>query len=486
MKTPTTASFSGPELCKLDATEVVALLRKKEISAEEVLAASLQRIEQVEVDVNCMPTVCEDRARLSLQDLATYERQSGDHPGWLAGLPIGIKDLSKVAGVRTTFGSMGYSDFIPDESEPPVLLLEERGGVIVGKTNTPEFGAGGNTFNEVFGYTRNPWDTRKNAGGSSGGAAVSVATGEVWLSSGSDLAGSLRTPAAYCGVVGLRPSPGRIRGNANGMGFQYEAVLGPMARNVTDCALFLDAMSGFSPMYPISIEAPVQPYSEAVKSPWEKVRVGWAPTLNGFGELETEIREVLEDALKTFERSGATVEEACPDLATLEETYRTLRGVFYAASYASLSEEKKKHFKPTLRENLKFGMELDSKSIFSSCVARTKIFTNVMTFLQRFDVLACPVVGLRAQDVEIEYPNSVNGKPVKNYLDWLNFTFLSTTVGLPSISLPAGFTQDGMPVGIQLIGPNRGEDKLLRVARSMELALGLSSLPIDPKVRHRS
>ncbi len=472
--------FTGPEVCRLEAHEAVALLKKGELSPEELLEASLNRVSQVEEAVNAMPTVCAERARSSLEDLQGRKTANGGEPGWLGGLPIGIKDLTPVAGVRTTFGTPAMADYIPETSDPLVDRLEARGGVVVGKTNTPEFGAGGNTFNAVFGKTRNPWNTRMNAGGSSGGAAVSLASGEVWLSHGSDLAGSLRTPAAYCGVVGLRPSPGRVGGPVE-LGFHTEGVQGPMARSITDCALFLDAMSGFDPMSPISIEAPATPYLAALESPFEGTRVAWTPDLNGFAAIEGEIRDVLESALGRFEGAGATVEETCPDLPNLEKTYRVLRAMLWASGPGRLPEEVQRHYKATLRDNIQYGRDLSIDDVYDAQRDRTVLFHNVQRLLERFDVLAMPVVGLRSQPVENEYPTEIDGKPVGDYLDWLKFSFLSTTTSLPALAMPAGFTDDGMPVGIQLIGPNRGEAKLLRVGRALEQALGLPRGPIDPR-----
>ncbi|MGB0505952.1 MAG: amidase, partial [Pikeienuella sp.] len=234
MTKPPHHSFTGPELCALEAHEVVTLLRNKEIEPKDLLDAAFDRLETVEPAINAMPTLCKDRAYAAAK---TLDQTEANHAGWLAGLPIGIKDLTPVAGVRTTFGTKGLSDFVPEENEPLVDQLENRGAIVVGKTNTPEFGAGGNTFNDVFGITRNPWDTTLNAAGSSGGAAASLATGEVWLSHGSDHGGSLRTPAAFCGVVGLRPSPGMFGGGGLQNGFMIEGAQGPMARSVRDCAL---------------------------------------------------------------------------------------------------------------------------------------------------------------------------------------------------------------------------------------------------------
>ena len=244
--------FTGPELCRKEAHEVVSLLKSGEVSPAELIEAAFERIEAVEPLVNAMPTRCRERADAAAKALATSDPHA---PGWLGGLPIAIKDLTNVKGVRTTMGTKGLADNIAADSDPLVLRLEENGGIVVGKTNTPEFGAGANTFNAVFGMTRNPWNTALNAGGSSGGAAASLASGETWLSHGSDLAGSLRTPAAYCGVVGFRPSPGIAGGGPAPVKFHTEGVQGPMARSVRDCALFLDAMAGFNPDWAISFKA---------------------------------------------------------------------------------------------------------------------------------------------------------------------------------------------------------------------------------------
>ncbi|MDX5359778.1 MAG: amidase [Alphaproteobacteria bacterium] len=473
--------FTGPELCRLTAAEVVTLLRKGEVTPSELIEASLARIAAVEPTVNAMPTVCGDRARAQIGGLDALRRKNGDAPGWLGGLPIAIKDLTPVGGVRTTWGTPGLKDFVPDASDPLVERLEGMGGLVMGKTNTPEMGAGGNTFNAVFGMTRNPWDTGRNAGGSSGGAAVSVATGEVWLSHGSDLAGSLRTPAAYCGVVGLRPTPGRAGGGPAAIAFSTEGVQGPMARTVLDTALFLDAMSGFDPRLPLSIEAPATPFQHAVVRATPKVRIAYAPDLKGFAPVEAEIEEVMRGALRAVEGLGATVEEACPDLTGLYDTYITLRAMAWAANAGRLPQEVQRQYKRTLSENIDLGRRLTAEQVYDAQRNRSVLFRAMQTFLEGYDVLACAVVGLKPGPVEEEYPATVAGKPVADYVDWLRFSFLATTTALPAISVPAGFTADGLPVGLQLIGPPRGEAKVLAVAKIIEDAVGLPSrLPIDP------
>lgn len=479
-----TPEFSGPDLCAMSAREVVKLLKDKEVSPAELLDASYQRIAQVEPSVNAMPTLCEDRARGSLSQLSEHARAHEGHPAWLGGLPVGIKDLTPVAGVLTTYGNVGMKDFIPESSDPLVDKLEDRGALVVGKTNTPEFGAGGNTFNEVFGFTRNPWDTRKNAGGSSGGAAASLATGEVWLSHGSDLAGSLRTPAAYCGVVGFRPSPGRAGGGPAPAAFLLEGISGPMARDVEDVALFLDAMTGFDPRVPLSLDAPSESFQDTTARFTTKVRIAFAPDQNGFAPVEKEIREILAKALTKVEGNGGTVTEACPELPNLYDTYITLRGMHYGAVNARVPDEVKKHFKKTLRDNVRVGIELTSDSIYNAMRDRTTLYHQMREFLQGYDVLAIPVVGLEPEMVEEEYPTVVDGNSVTDYVDWLRFSFLATTTALPAVSVPVGFTQSGMPVGIQLIGPPRGDALLLQVAKAVEIAVEFPKTPIDPFVTH--
>lgn len=482
-----TSEYSGPQVCKLSATKVVSLLKNKELSPNDVLEAALVRITQVEPNVNATVTVCADRARVKVAELQQTTPESGDHfdhPGNLHGLPIAIKDLTPVKGVRTTFGTRALADNIASESDPLVERLENRGAVVVGKTNSPEMGAGGNTFNDVFGYTRNPWDTRKNAGGSSGGAAVSLATGEVWLSHGSDLAGSLRTPAAYCGVVGLRPSPGRAGGGPAPIGFSREGISGPMARNIADCALFLDAMAGFDPCWPISLEAPAVSFQKALTENPGKIRVAFAPSLNGFAEIEPEVGATLHHAMERVQAAGITVDVACPELEGLERTYNTIRGVHYGSLTANLPVEVQQHFKATLKANVAFGLNLTAEDIFAAERQRTALYQTMLGFLNKWDVLACAVIGTQAGPVEQEYPTDVNGVEVLDYVEWLRFSFLATTTGLPAIAMPCGFTANGMPMGIQLVGPPRGEARLLQVAQRLEEIWGFAQgVPIDPIVK---
>lgn len=465
-------AFTGPDLCAQEAHEVVGLLKRGEVSATELLDASVKRCEQVEPSVNAMPTVCEDRARAAVNNFPPNTM--------LAGLPIGIKDLLAVGGVRTTYGTKGLADNIPTTSEPLVELLEKNGAVVIGKTNTPELGAGGNTFNEVFGATANPWDTSRNAGGSSGGAAASLATGEVWLSHGSDYGGSLRTPAAYCGVVGLRPSPGRAGGGGVLTAWNTEGVQGPMARSVTDCALFLDAMCGFDPSSPISIEPPTETFRRAAGSPLQTLRIAYSPDLGGHGIVSKDVSALLNEVLIAIAKNNNVVEDVRLKTSTLNATFRTLRGLGFAAQYSRMPDDVRVHLKETIRENVAFGQALTVDEIGDAQINRSVILNHINGVLDDFDVIACPVIGLTPGPLEEEYPTSIDGQPLGDYLDWLRFSNLATVTSLPAISLPVGFMPDGMPMGIQLIGPMRGEAKLLAVARAIEQILNLSNRPIDP------
>lgn len=467
--------YTGGPLCALSARETVDLLARGEVSPLELIEAALERIAAVEPEVNALPTVCAERARAAALTL-----EPAEGPGALHGLPIAIKDLTPVSGVHTTFGTKGYADHVPDASDPLVRRLEKKGAIVIAKSNTPEMGAGGNTFNDVFGATRNPWDVSKNAGGSSGGAAAALAAGEVWLAHGSDLAGSLRTPAGYCGVVGLRPSPGRVPGGSE-LGFGLEAVQGPMARSVADCALFLDAMVGDDGTLPIALDRPVKSFAAAVAEAAPPRCVGFAPDLGGFAPVEPDVREMLERTMQALAQEGTEVEETCPDLPGLDETYLTLRAMLWAAGPGHQPKRVQTHYKQTLAENIAQGWALTPERIYAAERQRTVLFQNMARFFRVHDVLACPVVGLDAKAVELEYPTEVGGRPMRSYVDWLRFSFLAPTTGLPAISVPIGRMASGVPIGMQLIGPPRGEAKLLAVAQVIEtLNPDFSPGPIDP------
>ncbi|WP_136440107.1 amidase [Pacificoceanicola onchidii] len=473
MATAPETGFTGPDLCRLSARQAVDALKSGDVSPVELVEASLARIEQTSPAINATVTLCAERA------LEAAKAADRDSP--LAGLPIGIKDLTPVAGVRTTWGTPGLAEFVPKVSDPLVQRLEARGGVVMGKTNSPEMGAGANTFNPVFGATVNPWDARMNAGGSSGGAAASLAVGETWLSHGSDLGGSLRTPASFCGIVGLRPSPGIVPGGSDP--FDTLPVQGPMARDVADCALFLDVMAGSAPSAPLSSHAPAQSYLSACLAPAGDIRIAFSADLGGWAPVTSEMEDILRTGLSALTGEGVSLEDARPPLRGAEACFRTLRALGFWAGARQTPERITRQYKPALKQNIADGAALRPEDIADALITRTRLFTDMADFLSEFDVLACPVTGLPPLPQEIEYPTEVAGVPSRDYLSWLCFAFPATLCSLPALSLPLGFTQSGLPVGVQLIGKPRGEGRLLQIARALEARIGFAQRPIDPIVR---
>jgi amidase len=471
------------ELVKTTAREAVALLAKREVSPLELIDAAEARIAEVDGAVNALPTLCFDRARQRARRL--MEGPPGDPPpGYLHGLPVAIKDLVDVAGVRTTQGSPIFADRIPERSDISVETLERNGGLVIAKSNTPEFGAGANTFNEVFGATRNPWDTRLTCGGSSGGAAVALATGQVWLADGSDLAGSLRTPASFCSVVGLRPSPGRVAGGPRELPYANLGVLGPMGRTVGDVALMLDAQCGWHPDDPLSLAAPETPFLDAMEALPGPARVAFTPDL-GLTPVAAEVRALCTRAAESFADLGAEVELACPDLGDVEEIFQTLRAAHFAASKAALLEEHRDQLKPEVIWNIEKGMALTADDIGRAERARGALYHRVAAFFERYDLLLMPTAVVPPFEVELPYLTEIGGKPLDNYVAWLVMSFTATLASCPALSVPCGFTEAGLPVGLQMVGRPRGEAALLAAARRFEARLGLADrVPIDPFRRH--
>lgn len=468
------------ELTRLSARTVVDLLRRREVSPAELVDAAVARIATVDPQVNAVPTLCVERAKAQAQRLAAAP--AGDRPGWLAGLPVLIKDLVEVAGVRTTHGSPIFADHVPDFSAWPVERLEAAGGIVLGKTNTPEFGAGANTFNEVFGPTRNPWNTTLTCGGSSGGAAVALATGMAWLADGSDLGGSLRTPASFCGIVGLRPSPGRVPHGPSALPFSTLAVEGPMARDVRDVALLLDAMAGFDPRDPLSFDAPSVPYAVAVERPPRLRRVAFTPDLGGLTPVDPQVAAACRTAAERLAGLGVAVEEASPDLGTAIEVFTVLRAAQYAAGMAPLLAAHRDLLKPEVVWNIERGLRLDADEIGRAERERGLLQRRMATFMAEYDLLLCPTAIVSPFPVEIRYVEALNGHRFGSYIDWVSIAYAITLTACPALSLPCAFTSGGLPVGLQMVGRPRGEAGLLAAAALLEDALGLAgSVPIDPR-----
>ena len=468
------------ELVRLTARQAVDLLRRRSVSPKEMIDAALERIDETDGILNALPTLCADRARGHAVKL-TDTSISDPPPGYLYGLSIAIKDLKDVAGVRSTRGSPIFADHIPEESDLLVTILESKGGIVLAKSNTPEFGAGANTFNEVFGKTRNPWNTATTCGGSSGGSATALAAGQVWLASGSDLGGSLRIPASFCSVVGLRPTPGRVAHGPKPTPFATLSVEGPMGRTVGDVALMLDAQAGAYRSDPLSIPAPGTSFVECVDSPTPPRRVAYSSDL-GLAPVNSEVAAICERAMSNFSDIGAVVELAAPDLGDAEWVFQTLRGAQYAGGMSDLLREHRPLLKDEIIWNIEHGMGLSVEEIGRAEVERGGIINHTAEFFKEYDVLVCPTVVSPPFDVDIRYLTEIDGHTFPTYVSWLILTFALTLTGCPVISVPCGFTSSGLPVGIQIMAPWREEGYLLGVAALFEQAAGLSGLvPLEPR-----
>ena len=472
------------ELWRLSAVEAVARLKTGELSPLDLVEASARRIAEVEPAVNALPTLCLDRAR----DHARRIMQSSDasaaagEAGWLAGLPVSIKDLTDVAGVRTTYGSPIFADHVPAKSHPLVERIERKGGIVMGKSNTPEFGAGGSTFNEVFGRTRNPWNTSLTSGGSTGGGAVSVATGEVWLAQGTDHGGSLRGPGSHCSVVGLRPSPGRVtRGTVPNLWSQL-SVQGPMARNVADLALFLDTMAGFCPLDPMTFEAPALSFSDAVAQPVAPKRVAFTADYNGRMPVDREVREICTKAARRFEELGCIVEETSPDIGTADEAFHILRGQHFVVDRLLQMRDYRDKLKPDIIWNTERGLNQTPSDIARGERERAAFYRRMIEFFGTYDLLVTPGAQAPAFDVNLRNAPMIGGKTPDNYMGGSTATAVMTISACPAMAVPCGFDEYGRPVGLQFVGKPRGEAALLQAAALFEQVTGLNRLlPIDPK-----
>ncbi len=460
------------------ASDIVLALRRETISPLQCLDELEQRIVSVNSKVNALVTLCFDRAR---QQATNLMQKPAHERGLLCGLPIPIKDLTDVKGVRSTQGSRIFADRIAPESDILVKHLEAEGGLIYAMSNTPEFGAGAQTFNDVFGITRNPWNTALTPSGSSGGAAVALATGMAWLAHGSDMGGSLRNPASFCGVVGLRPSPGRVASTVTGKIDSTLGLEGPMARNVTDLCLLLDAMSGFEQGDPLSLHRDKHSFSSVMDNHWKPKRVAFSRDL-GITPVDPEVAAIAEAAAKALEASGVMVEEAHPDLREAMACFQTLRALSFATGLGSLLKNHRDKFKPEVVWNIEKGLALTVDDIAKAESQRGALFHRMNDFLHHYDALLCPATIVPPFPVEQRFPTHCNGVEFETYVDWLLIVAVATLCACPAISIPCGFTTIGLPVGLQIIGPNRGEAKLLAVAKYAEDVLDLGTItPIDPR-----
>ncbi len=456
------------ELHRLTARALRDAVAARELSAVEVVSAHLERIEQVNARVNAIVTLESERA---LADAAALDAAAanGRPPGMLAGLPIAVKDLVDTAGIRTTYGSPIYADHVPAEDELIVQRLRAAGAIVIGKTNTPEFGAGSHTFNEVFGATRNPHDLSRSAGGSSGGGAAALAAGMVPIADGSDLGGSLRNPASFCNVVGLRPSPGRVPSPESGDGWSPMSQLGPMARTVGDLALALAAIAGPDARAPLALDEAF-PASLDTPASLAGVRVAWSETVDGL-PVEPAVTEALRAARAALVDLGAQVTDSEPDLRGADEVFETYRSLAFGHAHAEEALTHRELVKDEVLADVARGAALSVQDVLRAADLRTELFRRTSALLRNFDLLALPTVQVVPFDVELRWPESVAGVSMERYYTWMRSCSRITSTTLPALSLPAGFTPEGLPVGLQLVGRHRGEARLLALAAALEARL---------------
>ncbi len=455
------------------ATLLARRLRAGDVSAVETMQAFIARIERVNPRLNAIVTCLPERALAEARRL-----DASDRAQWppLAGMPIAYKDMIVTRGIRTTFGSPIYADHVPDEDHVIVQRLGAAGAITLGKTNTPEFAAGSQTFNPVFGATRNPWDPDKTCGGSSGGAAVAVACGMLPFADGSDLGGSLRNPGNFNNVVGFRPTPGRIPYYPATDAWASLSVLGPIARSVEDAAFLLSAMAGPDPRSPISITEPGSVFARPLARDFRGVRIAWWPTagtrLAGAGDIlvDARVTAVLERRRAAFERLGCIVEEAYPDLTGADEAFRVLRALSFVQRYGALLERERARIKDTVIWNIEEGLKLDAPRIARAMALRSDVFRRMREFMARFEFVCLPVNQVPPFAVSQPYVDTINGVKLPDYISWMKTAYFVTMTSHPAISVPAGFTSDTppLPVGLQIVGRYRDDFGVLQMAHAFE------------------
>lgn len=447
---------------------MLEMVRRRKVSARELMEAHLAQIERVNPQVNALVTLIPEQA---LAQAEAYDAAvaRGEEPNGFGALPIAHKDLADTRGIRTTYGSPLFADHIPEHDALIVERLKKL-GITIGKTNTPEFGAGSQTFNAVFGRTLNPYNTSKTCGGSSGGAAVALACGMVPFADGSDMGGSLRNPAAFCNVVGFRPSPGRVPSWPTRMGWSPLSVEGPMARTVADVALMLSFMAGPDARSPIALQDDGGTFApDKLKRDMRGCKIAWSESLGGL-PIESAITDVLNGQRQTFVDLGCEVISADPDLSAADHIFKTLRAQSFALGYADLIDKHRGHFKETVIWNTEVGLRMSALDVARAEEARTQLYHRMNDFMADYDYLICPVTQILPFDVTQEYPTEINGEPIETYIDWMRTCYYITVLGFPAISMPCGFSADGLPVGVQIIGRHRHDLAVLQLAYAFEQA----------------
>jgi amidase len=449
------------------------MLRSGEISPLDLVDAAIDRIERLDPVVNALPLRRFEAARDAAKTFARPSEEQAGKRGWLGGLPIAVKDYNDLAGLPTTSGSPIFANNVPARSDLVVENLENHGAIAIAKSNVPEF-AGANTFNSVFGATRNPWNPELTVGGSSGGSAAALAAGMVWLATGSDLGGSLRIPASFCGVVGMRPSVGRVARPEAMDPFDALLVEGPMGRCVADVALMLDAQSGPDVRDPLSLAVPAKAYVDAIRQPVVPKRIAFSPNL-GLGKVESEVVQLCEQATLSFSAMGAEVDGGIPDFTGSFESFHILRASLLAALRGDLLETHRSQICAEIVWNIEKGLTQTGSDVARAEKVRAQLFRRVSGFFKDYDLIACPTVACAPFRVSERFPTSIDGQPLESYIDWMFMTFVLTLTGCPVISVPVGCTADGRPVGLQLMGRPQGDFEVLAAAHLLEQVLSCAS-----------
>jgi amidase len=464
------AQTGAPPVCFLSAVEIARLIRTKKMSAREALTEHLKQIERVNPKVNAIVTLVPEMAAEAAQK-ADEMQARGEALGPLHGLPAAHKDLVETRGIRTTFGSLLYKDHVPTEDALIVQRLRRAGAITIGKTNTPEFGAGSQTFNKVFGATHNPYDLSKTCGGSSGGAAVALACGMVPVADGSDTGGSLRNPAAFCNVVGFRPSVGRVPDPHSPFAWSTLSTSGCLGRSVADLALGLSAIAGPDPRSPLSINEPGELFARPLERDFKGVRVAWFKDLGG-APFDPRVRAVVDGHRKTFESLGCIVEQAEPDFAPAEISFRILRAWKSATTYGPRLHDHPDAFKDTLKAEIEEGLRLSGTDLARAEIANGQMWRGFQAFLEKYEYFVLPVTQTPAFDINLPYPTEIAGLKVASYIDWMKSCWYISATGNPAASVPGGFTPEGLPVGVQIVGRNKEDFRVLQLAHAFEQATG--------------
>ena len=456
--------MSDLELCYTGARKLARMIRTRKVSTTEVVRAFIARIEAVNPKVNAIVTVLPEQA---LKRAKALDRK-GAAAGALAGLPIAHKDIVPTKGIRTTFGSPIYRDHVPDEDHIIVERLRAAGAILLGKSNTPEFAVGAQTFNPIFGATRNPYDLSKTSGGSSGGAAASVASGMLPFADGSDLGSSLRNPGSFCNVVGFRPTPGRVPNWPFPNAWDTLWSVGPIARTVEDAALLLSAMAGPDPRVPTSHAEPGSIFARPLGRDFRKVRVAFSRDLGGAFPVDERVDRALQPARAVLQSLGCIVEEAAPDLSEADEAFQVQRAIGFVEAHGEDMKSHRALMKDTVVWNIEQGLKMDAARIANANLLRSRVFHTMRSFLERYEFLVLPTVQVPPFPVDQPYVSEINGAKLATYMEWMKSTYLITTTSHPAISVPAGFTDDGLPVGLQIVGRYRDDFGVLQLAQAFE------------------